>query len=395
MTNELNDAIDRAMDAAEAKIDDKEEVIQEAAEVVETPATEDIEETIAVKEAIDNAEKPNTKGRDSSGKFTKAKQPTPITAKASEEKAEETPAEQVSDQVVNDEPTPTDAPDEMSEASQGIDAPAFWSTERKALFAKAPRELQEAIAEGERTLQQHISRATNESQRGKAIEKRASEVFEPYKLKLQAQGIQDPFEATQRLLAWNEIFEKDPKTAIADLMRKNSLTPNDFFEDAQQQQSQYQEQVSPEELRAQAREEAKKEFKAFQEQQEQTRLQSEIETFKNGKDSFGHVRRQFAELHAKPISDAFETILSQYPQMPRTDALNHAYEFVQKEVRAMYGVTAPVTRQADPKPEAVNRAKAAASSVTGAPASGTVAKRPPAKTVDEAMDRAEERLGLR
>ena len=372
------------MDAAEAKIDDKEEVIQESP-TLEAP-TEDIEETIAVKEAIDDAEKPAAKGRDASGKFTKAKQSTPTTTED---------AEQIPDQnAESTEGEPVQEAAEQSEEAPAIEFPTFWSAELKEAVAKSPPEAQKALVAYEAQRTEWANRIANESERGKAIEKRASEVFEPHKLKLQAQGIQDPFEAAQRLLAWNELFEKDPKTAIADLMRKNSLTPNDFFEDAQQQSPQ-QEQVSPEELRAAAREEAKKEFQAFQQQQQQTQLQGEIESFKNGKDSFGHVRRQFAELHAKPISDAFETILVQYPQMARTEALNHAYEFVQKEVRAMYGVTAPVTQPKAPAPDAVKRAKAAASSVTGAPASGTVAKRPSAKTVEEAMDRAEERMGLR
>lgn len=385
MTNDLNDAIDRAMDAAEAKIDTQEEVIHEVpTPETETP-TEDVQETIAVKDALEEPSEKPKKGRDASGKFTKGSKPTLETAEA-EAQIPDQSAESTEGEAVIEGTEQSDAPP--------IEFPTFWSAELKEAVAKSPPEAQRALVAYEAQRSEWANRIANESERGKAIEKRATEVFEPFKLKLQSQGIQDPFEAAQRLLAWNEIFEKDPKAALSDLMRKNGLTPNDFFEDDRQPQSQYQEQLSPEELRAAAREEAKKEFQAFQEQQQAQALQTEIESFKNGKDSFGHVRRQFAELHAKPISDAFETILSQYPRMPRTEALNHAYEFVQKEVRGMYGIPAKPVAPTAPKPDA-SRAKAVASSATGAPASGTVAQRPRAKTIDEALDRAEERLGVR
>lgn len=385
MTNDLNDAIDRAMDAAEAKIDTQEEVIHEVpTPETETP-TEDVQETIAVKDALEEPSEKPKKGRDASGKFTKGSKPTLETAEA-EAQIPDQSAESTEGEAVIEGTEQSDAPP--------IEFPTFWSAELKEAVAKSPPEAQRALVAYEAQRSEWANRIANESERGKAIEKRATEVFEPFKLKLQSQGIQDPFEAAQRLLAWNEIFEKDPKAALSDLMRKNGLTPNDFFEDDRQPQSQYQEQLSPEELRAAAREEAKKEFQAFQEQQQTQALQTEIETFKNGKDSFGHVRRQFAELHAKPISDAFETILSQYPRMPRTEALNHAYEFVQKEVRGMYGIPAKPVAPTAPKPDA-SRARAVASSAAGAPASGTVAKRPSAKTVDEAIDRAYERMGQR
>lgn len=383
------------MDAAEAKIDTQEEVIHEVSTPETEAPTEDVQETIAVKDALEEPSEKPKKGRDASGKFTKQKAADPKTEASEESPADASAEDQASGQnAVNEEDGPVVKSEDQESEALGTEFPIYWPAELKEAVAKSPPEVQKTLVAYEAQRTEWANRIANESQRGKAIEKRAGEVFEPYKLKLQSQGIQDPFEAAQRLLAWNEIFEKDPKAALSDLMRKNGLTPNDFFEDDRQPQSQYQEQLSPEELRAAAREEAKKEFQAFQEQQQTQALQTEIESFKNGKDSFGHVRRQFAELHAKPISDAFETILSQYPRMPRTEALNHAYEFVQKEVRGMYGIPAKPVAPTAPKPDA-SRAKAVASSATGAPASGTVAKRPSAKTVEEAMDRAEERMGIR
>lgn len=391
---DLNEAIDRAMDAAEAKLDEK-EVIQETADPVETTETPDPVETVAEKEILDKQTAPTEKPRDASGKFTKGKAAVPKTAAPAEE--------QVSDQVVNEEPTLEGAPAETADATPGIEPPAFWSTERKALFAKAPRELQEVIAERELVLQQQLSRATNEASRGKAFEKRlyedmeSPEAVQAHKAKLQVQGIRDEVDELHRYRAWDRVFNSNAKTGIADLMRKNGLTPYDFFEDDGQNQQQTPVNDPRIDEALQKAEEAKQRFESWQEEQRVATLKQQVESFKDSKDESGQPRRQFVELYAPQIDQALASIQRNYPDMPLVEALTHATEFVRTEVTKLHGISPkPQVQkpQVDPIAQA-KKAKAAASSVTGAPSSGTAPQRPRAKSIDEAMDRAEEALGLR
>ena len=379
-----NEMLDRALDAAEAEIASRSSVEVETEEkpVVEEPTEQG---------AVETKEKA-PREREASGKF-KAKTPAPkeeqISDQAAEAESEEV-IEQGTEEVLQDEPP--------------VELPAFWSAEEKAAVAKAPREALEVIARKEAQRIEWANRIANESERGKAIEKRSKEVFEPYRLKLQAQGIQDPFEAANRLLAWNELFESNPKAALADLMRKNNLTPADFSEDADQN-SQYPVDPRVEEA-VNAANEAKRlaeEWKVKLEQEEQRAFQNRIESFKNGTDSAGNVRRYFAEMYAPQIDQAAQSIQRLHPDMPLEEVLTHSYEFVLGETRKLHGSAAPKIAVAEKKPEQViaqsKKAQSAASSVTGAPVSGTSVSTPRLKgknfgeKLDSALDLAIEQLG--
>lgn len=365
-----NEMLDRALDAAEAQLSG--DTVETEAPVEEKPELDEVSEQAATKEALDKGAK--DRERDERGKFKKAEKPAPKqildqNANAVEQEAEPAKDAEVVEETSSDEPP--------------IELPAFWSADEKTAVAKgASREVQQIIARKEQQRIEWANRVANESERGKAIEKRSKEVFEPYRLKLQAQGIQDPLEAASRLLAWNELFESNPKAALADLMRKNGLTPADFSEDADQN-NQYPMDPRVEEA-VTAANEAKRlaeEWKTKLEQQEQKSFVGKIETFKNGTDSLGNVRRSFAEMYAPQIEQAAQSIQKIHPDMPLEEVLNLSYEFVLDETRKLHGVAAPKpSTVAEKKPEEViqqaKKAQAAASSVTGAPASGTSVSTP-------------------
>lgn len=392
MPNNVTDIIDRALDAAESQIEEKQEAEPAQSVSDSEPVTEPSEETEGEVEAVaETSDKPSREvpkkegkaSRDKSGKFVKS---TPA------------PQTELSDQVATNEAV--EAPVEEAPQSEPIDAPQFWSAEDKAAFAKAPPEVRAAVQRYEAQRNEWANRVANENKRGKEIEKRASEVFEPYRLKLQANGIKDPLEAADRLLAWNELFEREPKTAIADLMTKNGLSPYDFLqEQGYEELPQYNDLRIEQALQEAA--EAKKaadEYKAQLEEEKQRILLSTVEQFKNGKDSSGQARKTFAEMHAPQISMAVESIQARNPNMPLDQALNHAYDFVLAETRKALGVQVTpktVTQQVQIQKPQVQKAKAAASSVSGAPTSASLAKKPGAKSIDEALDRAEEAMGLR
>lgn len=378
-----NEMLDRALDAAEEKLaaQESENTPQEAPAEAAKP---DVVEEAIVAQKIQETQKAQS-GRDKSGKFT------PKAAKSPVEQAKEVAAEVAPEPIQSDQ----EADVEQVEAPvvESIDPPTFWSAEHKALFAKAPADVQKAIVQYEAQRNEFANRKAAEAERGKYIEKRVSEVFKPYELKLKANGVKDPLEAAERLLAWNEMFEKDPRTAISELMHRNGLSPNDFIGDEAEQAAK-DPRVDELQQHIEEQKRAFEEYKASIEQQQSERaILSEVEAFKQGKDSTGQVRKPFAEMYAPQISQALNAIYDQYPQLSLTEALNHAYEYVAAEVKKLSGVTAPAPKPAVSQEQIIanaQKAKGAVSSVSGAPKNGAAPVRPRAKSIDEALDRAEE-----
>lgn len=338
-----------------------------------------------VEDAILRAEAQLSSGREDS-KF----EPEEASAEIEEPEEDSTEAleeQELSGQGADVEETEESATEEPSDFP--IEAPTFWPADKKAIFAKAPRELQQAFLEVDAQRNDYVNRLARESERGKLAERRASEVFEPYKLKLQANGISDPFQATERLLAWNELFEKDPLTGILDLMRKNNLTPQDLING---ESTGYQEEQTDPRIEAlrQEVEQAKQSAETLRtqiEQQNLSSLKSEIENFKLGKDSTGQIRRPFAELYAPQITRVTELLQQQNQDAPILQVLNDAYEYVLKEVRSLHGDNR-MTPSPQQEVQRAKKAQAAASSVNGAPSKGTLRSTPKAKTIDEALDMA-------
>lgn len=369
MAIEDNQMLDRAMDAAEATIAEREPVEETP---VEQSPSEQIKEDIERDRIV--------KARDDKGKFTKGPEDE----------------EQISnDQGPEVESTEGDAQTEESVVESGIEAPARWSEDEKPLFAKAPKEVQEVVARRELELQQLISRQGNEIGRAKAVETKVKEVYAPYELKLKAKGL-DPIQATERLLAWDAMFDKDFDGTILDLMRKHGRSPEYYLNMSHQDVGdQFQNQAPIVDPRVDQLQQEVDTFKAQQAQERQTAVMTQLETFKSGKDSFGIERRKFVDMYEPQITEIFNVVKGQFPELTKDQALNESYEYVLSQVREAHGIT---TKPAPKTPEQVKtlakKAQAAASGTTGAPTSGTVPKRPGAKSIDEAMDRAERRQGL-
>jgi len=72
------------------------------------------------------------------------------------------------------------------------------------------------------------------------------------------------------------------------------------------------------------------------------------------------------------------------------NALEQAYENVLSQARKAFGAQAPAPVQVMPE-----KVKAASGSINGAPTNGVIAKKRKPKTLDEALDMAEEMVGGR
>lgn len=393
MALEDNEILDRALDAAEARM------IPET----EAPAPDARVEEAAEVETLKEVEKQSkeSRTRDASGKFLKGGKAA--AAPAAEPEAEAAPDEQVSDQAPDGTEVEAEAQGEDPQGSTPIDLGPFWSADEKAAIAKAPRDVQQLVAQKEAQRTQWAHRLQVEADRGRTIEKQlwadfdSPQAIEAHKAQLGVQGIRSVGEEISRYRAWDRVFRTDPKQGIVSLLQKNGLTPYDLMnEDAG---GEYPTDPRTEQA-LQAAEDAKRaadETRSYLERERMNAGQAQLEGFRQGKDSSGTVRAQFFDLYRPQITATFKQILEQHTGVSETDALNHAYEFVVGEARRAFGVTGAAKSQADQAQAIANakKAKAAASSVTGAPKSGTVPQRPRAKTIDEAMDRAEEQLTRR
>ena len=394
----MNSVMDEAQEQLETKAI---EAIEPVETDVETQTTDEQHEDIKTKEAIEAKEdKPANKPslKDMAKKALKA-----------ETGQKDTPVEeQITDQEADAE-IESDETEDENLSVEPIKPPAFWTAERKKLFEKAPRELQEVISARELELQQQISRAASKGS-NTDYEKRFYEDFESpesanlHKAKLKAQGINDPIGELQRYRAWDKVLEADPQAVIMDLMKKNGFTPNDFYNNAYEgaETSQYQDpRVEDAIKRAEASENAVKEFRA---EQERNQKLSWINEFKSGTDSDGQVRKDFCELYSFQIDNAFQQAQAQYPMASEQDLLNHAYESVKEGIKAFHGVASKAKPAA--KPALTNeqrianakKAQAAASNAVGGPNTGTVSQKPSLKgknfseKFDSAYDIAEARM---
>lgn len=382
----LDDALDRAIDAAEAQLSSTDSSPVEESQA-ETPdiGEESPEETAYVaKKVIDKSPQ-----RDEKGKFTKAQAQKP------EKNAKKiVQAQQISDQeadVVNPEaelePEVQDDPP--------IEVPTFWSAEDKALFAQAPKQVQAAVIKYENNRNEWANRVQAESQRTRQYEARAKEMFSPYEAELRAAGFKDPLEAAHALLGWNDLIKKDPVTACLDILARNGRSPYDLingYEDVSNQQPAYNDPRVDEAL--QKAEEATRRLEEYERQTQAQAASAQLESFKNGVDSTGQKRSQYFDMYRPQIAQAMKEILDVRPDLNESDALHHAYEYVLGEARKAFGVKAPGFRPHQSTVD-VQKAKAAASSVKAAPSNGVGSTRPKAKTFDEAFELAEEALGLR
>jgi hypothetical protein len=380
-----NDFLDRALDSAEAVIDsEKKEVIEEPIEGAEDLEKESKEVESTEKESVVEKTAP-VRGKD--GKFSKA----PTSEEEDLDQSANVESQEVAAQATPEAPPP-------------IGAPAFWSAEQKAIFAKAPRELQEVIAQRELTLQQHISRTANEAEKGKALEKRfyadfeSPEEIQKHKAQLAVQGLSDPIAELHRYRAWDRILTSDVKTGIADLMRKNGLTPYDFTDEAMANgQESYDPRIDTALEKAEA---AERQLKEWQEKQEQQVIAQKIEAFKNGVDSTGQSRRQFVELYAPQISSVYDRVLREHPEATMEEALEVATDAVRNAVNELHApkqvAPAKPVRTKEQIIADAKKAQDAATTMSGSPTTGTVPKKSKLKgnsfkeRLESALDVAEE-----
>lgn len=394
------DAIDRAIDAAENALNLDEDGNSTVSETPNsTKFTEQEAEDVSVKQALDKTVKKEKPSKE---------KPTPFKAKAKKEEVVEEeevleteakePAEDLSDQEASVEILEGSETEGEPLDTTPPEIPTFWSAELKKAAAEAPRAVVEAFAKHDAQREEWARRIANEAQRSKAIEKRLYEGFEPIKDEAIANGINNPIDELERYRAFDRVLKKDPRRFLSDLGRKNGISPDEYAAAFYGEENEAHSEQAQKDPRI---DEVINKIQTWEKKQEESSLRTEINTFKQGTDSLGNVRKTFAETYAPQIEQAYLAVKNIQPELPMQDALSHAYEYVMAEIRKLHGITPqPPSRPKPPisapqSPGLVKKAKSAASSVVGAPSSNGFNSRSSAKSIDEAMDRAEEILASR
>ena len=308
----------------------------------------------------------------------------PTLEPVAEEQSEE--AEQISGEEANVEEDKAsegavEAEKPAEPEAEPIEIPTFLPAETKALLAEASPALRKNLIAAYNQQENTVRRALSESGTLKAEKARVDEVFAPHKTRLQAQGVKDIADLASRALAWDELITKDPKAFVIAQMRQNGITPQDLLEDTGNDPGQQYTDPRVDEALERA-ERAEKAFEEFQANQTKAQLASELETFKNGKDSTGLVRRQFVEMLEPQIARTVAAIKAdpEYQHLTNEQVLHHAYEYEVSQARSGFKAVAPVAPKPMPTKEEVEKQaakqKAATGSVRGAPASGTSTPRP-------------------
>lgn len=365
-------AFDQAYEQIESQVADTAD-IKESAPSEEVASSEKLatdkqakeRNDIIEKEYVEKTLKPK-KERDETGKF-KAKAPV---------ESKETDLDQVADAEVEPEAQ------EITPATSTITPPARWSAEGKALFSKAPPELQQFISARELETQQIISRVANEAERGKQFLSRLNSDFEDpkelqlHKARLQADGVRDEVEELHRYRAWDRIVRSDVKAACLGLLRNNNLTPQDllYVDDGQ---SQYQDpRVDELQQGYQQTQTVLAELQAERVRLQQEQADMELKRFGSGKDSYGNVRQPYLNMYRAQIAAEMPRIM-QETGASEIEALEKAYDEVISNARAIHGTPAPVQKPA-PLVDAT-KARLVASGSNGAPKSGVANPKPTLK----------------
>lgn len=306
------------IETAEAPADDLRSVLSKAFE-----GAEETTETPARPERV----------RDEHGRFARAEP---------QETAEPEGATEHADQ-----PAPTtDEP-----AQQAIDPPASWSDAEKAHWASLSREAQETVLRRERDFDKGLAERATELQSVAPLR----EVLAPYQSKHAMMGLSDA-EAVRRLLAAQEMLEKDPDRAFPELARA-------FGYDLSRLTQQPTQQVNPLNQQQQFRDPRVDKMLADMERSQHTQAQAAVEAF--GKDPahphFTDVREHMGLLlqsgGAKDLQDAYDKAVWAIPT-------------VREKVLAERERTAQMQRDADAKRKAEEARKASVSVRDHASASG-------------------------
>jgi hypothetical protein len=295
--------------------------------------------------------------------------------------------EEISDQAASAE-TETQEAAPTPEAVSTVAAPAFWTGDNKALFAKAPPEVQKAISEESLRIQQQMSRLANESQRGKAWEERVNSDFQTkeeldaHRAQLRLQGVGDEVGELHRYRAWNTVMKNDPLTAVRALIVEHGIT-REALNGETQSEGQERDFKDPrvDEIQEQLKQEREAREAAARAAEAQA-TGAKVAAWKTSNDRYGKPRAEFATLYAPQIDAEWQVVLNEAQSTGENitleESLTRAHDRVQDRFFKAHGINPnqPKKPTQEQRAQHAEKVKGAITVATGAPRSDVVAKKP-------------------
>lgn len=267
----------------------------------------------------------------------------------------------------------TDSKDQSAgdgeEVLEPILPPHSWGAEDKERFKSLPRDAQEVIAKRQADMDRAYYQKTQElSEMRKRYE--AFDRIIGSRQKQMALAGEDPVLAIENSLAWREAINENPVQGIYDLMGQFGLTPQHFIQQSQR---------SPEDPRVSALTNELNQLRSHLVQQQQAQhqgavqsVQSEIQQFASQTDESGKPRYPYFDRVRDDMVPIVQAIRARDPQKGTQAVLAEAYQaalHINPDTKAALAELEKQKQLAASKERAA-KAKAAGSSINGAPNGG-------------------------
>lgn len=303
-------------------------------------------EVEAEKDNLEVEEQSTSKVRDEKGRFSRQETETPVT------------------------------PEETTPEVPPIEPPQRWRPEDRALFSKAPREVQEAIQRREADFQEFERIAQSRSMKAENYAKQFEEVAKPYGYLLDKYQLSAP-DAIDRLFHWNGKLESDPENTLHEIANSYGYqiqvtgkpqAPQGTHPDVERLNYELQ-------MLKQQREHELRELQTSQ-------LRQSVESWAHETDAAGKPLRPYFEDFRPHIREAVAKLETEYPDADPSAILSAAYDDVVARMTQKGFIRNGPAQDFNAIQSKTEAARRAASSLKAEPTSEPVTKRQPSSIGD-------------
>jgi chromosome segregation ATPase len=267
-----------------------------------------------------------------------------------------------------------------------LEPPQFWTKEEKALFAKAPAEVQKAVLKHENQRNAWANKIATEVQPLKQKYKDVEEAFAPVKQQLDLNHISEG-EAAKRIMTWQRYMD-NPETrvdTIRQFLATYNLKPEDLIQQEPEEGSAYDPRVDELQRRLDEYEQKAVQTTEAQQAAQQQAFAGQVQAWKNQTGEDGQPLRPNVDLFMHQIAQVGEQLMQAYPDRHLNEILDSAYNYVM-DIANKRLVEPKLGQVQQANQQRVNAVKRAGSSVVSTPSVGTAQAKP--KNMRDALETA-------
>lgn len=280
-----------------------------------------------------------------------------------------------------------------SRPRETVPAPHFWSPENKALFSRAEPGLQKAIMGEVQKVEEWARGIAHEAKDAVSLRDSLNQLFEPYSTKFRQIGV-TPVQVVDRLMAWQDDLDTNPRAAIRKLSASYNLEPQHLMGEDVYDEPYTDPRLDQALSKVQELESQLQAFTQNVQGQQVHGIQTAIERFMTETDAQGNLLHPYVSDLEAQLAYEVKKVRASNRSLSEYDVLKTAYSNVVNGIEDKFVkpklsvVTEQAQRQeADGKRKEQAR-RAANASLRTNPTPGGVPQRVKPKSVDEAMELA-------